>query len=251
MPELEGTALFAVAAAIAASVLAVGLAVRVAAEGRRTGSLRAQIDELLKDNRGTRKQREQRDKTLRQAESDRDRATRKLAQADKRGAQSRADARQEREEGEERGQALAADLEAARAEVDRLQTALSRTQAELGAATQHVASAEARASAAERAAAQEPPPRDAAEITALNDRVSSAENDARERKAGLAKAADQVVRLKARLETQDQLYASIRSELGAKKDHIRQQREELERLRAYKVALVDSSADATDSEPAD
>ena len=57
--------------------------------------------------------------------------------------------------------------------------------------------------------------------------------------------------LKARLETQDQLYASIRSELGAKKDHIRQQREELERLRAYKVALVDSSADATDSEPAD
>ena len=89
MPELEGTTLLAVAACIAASVVAIVLAVRVAALGRSTGKMRAQLEELRKDSRGGRKQQEQREKALRQAGSELDRATRKLAQAEKRAGQGR------------------------------------------------------------------------------------------------------------------------------------------------------------------
>ena len=251
MPELEGTTLLAVAAGIAASVVAIVLAVRVAALGRSTGKMRAQLEELRKDSRGGRKQREQREKALRQAGSELDRATRKLAQAEKRAAQGRGDARDERNVAEERIRALASEVDEARGQVVGLQTALAETRQELEAATEHVARAEGRAAAAERAEAAAPPIGDPAEITELNERVASAERLAAEREAAFEKASDQVARLQARLETQDTLYTSIRSELGAKKDQIRQQREELERLRAYKVALFDTSEEPGDPESGD
>ncbi len=251
MPELEGTTLLAVAACIAASVVAIVLAVRVAALGRTTGKMRSELEELRKESRGGRKQREQREKALRQAGSELDRATRKLAQAEKRAAQGRGDARDERKVAEERIRALASEVDEARGEVVRLETALVQTRRDIEAAMEHVARAEGRAAAAERAEAAAPPIGDPAEISELNERVASAERLAAEREAAFEKASDQVARLLPRLETKDTLYSSIRSDLGAKKDKIRQQREELERLRAYKVALFDTSEEPGDPESAD
>ena len=47
-------------------------------------------------------------------------------------------------------------------------------------------------------------------------------------------------RMRAKAKTQDLLYTSLRSELDAKKDRLRTQQEEVERLRAMKVALMDA-----------
>ena len=47
-------------------------------------------------------------------------------------------------------------------------------------------------------------------------------------------------RLRGKAITQDKLYASMRLELEAKKDRLVTQQEELERLRALRVALMES-----------
>ena len=46
-------------------------------------------------------------------------------------------------------------------------------------------------------------------------------------------------RLRKRMDNQDQLYASLRSELEVKKDRLRTQEEQLQRLQALKVAVLD------------
>ena len=90
---------------------------------------------------------------------------------------------------------------------------------------------------------------DPAELSALTDqletlraRAESADAAAQQHESALATSRTEARRLKTRVETQDILYTSLRSELEVKKDQIRQQREELERLRAYKVVLVDAPA---------
>lgn len=55
----------------------------------------------------------------------------------------------------------------------------------------------------------------------------------------LAGARQGEARLRKRLDTQEQLYASLRAELEVKKDRLRTQAEQLERLQALKVALTD------------
>ena len=55
------------------------------------------------------------------------------------------------------------------------------------------------------------------------------------------KAEDQVARLKKKLESHEMAYVQLRGELEAKKDRLMTQSEELERLRAFKVALVDAA----------
>jgi hypothetical protein len=46
-------------------------------------------------------------------------------------------------------------------------------------------------------------------------------------------------KLRTKVRTQDQLYLVMRGELEAKKDRLRTQQEELERLQAFKVAVID------------
>jgi hypothetical protein len=60
------------------------------------------------------------------------------------------------------------------------------------------------------------------------------------RNAGV-KADEQVTRLKKRLETQELAYVALRGELEAKKDRLATQAEQIERLRALKVALGDAT----------
>jgi hypothetical protein len=56
-------------------------------------------------------------------------------------------------------------------------------------------------------------------------------------------------RLKKKVETQDLLYTSLRSELDVKKDRLRAQQEVIERLQALEVALGGTSAALAASDP--
>ena len=58
-------------------------------------------------------------------------------------------------------------------------------------------------------------------------------------------------RWQAKVRTQDKLYLAIRGELAAKKDRLRAQQEELERLRALRVTWASGEAEAAASPPGD
>ena len=78
------------------SALALVLAVRVGSEPGRTRALRSELEESRKQLKGYRKQQDQRDKGFRRAESELEKATRKLGQVDKRIAQAKESARARR-----------------------------------------------------------------------------------------------------------------------------------------------------------
>ncbi|MBW2697974.1 MAG: hypothetical protein JRE70_15945 [Deltaproteobacteria bacterium] len=129
-------------------------------------------------------------------------------------------------------QALEADLEqtrqardAARDEASGLSSALSRARAE--------------AAQVEAPPGPETPSLDNAGIEALRGRCERAEAALAAARPELAAMEKSNARLKGRIDTQERLYVSIRSELEAKKDRLRTQQEEIERLQALKVALVD------------
>jgi len=74
------------------------------------------------------------------------------------------------------------------------------------------------------------------------ERAEKAEAQSASRARELGAARKEVGRLQERLRTQNKVYMALRGELEAKKDRLRQQREEIERLQAIKVALVDAEA---------
>jgi len=226
------------AVAAVAGAAALGLALRVATEGRRTAALRDALREGEKEAKARRKHDEQRDKLVRRAEADLDRATRKLAQAERRESQSKASARAEREAAAEQIRGLERDLDEARTRLQGLEGELDRSRSELGLSTRRAAEAEVRAAGAEAALAAAPPPADPEELRALRERAESAEQKLGERDDALARAAAEVRRLVAKAGTQETLYTSIRSELSVKKDQIREQRAQLERLQALEAKRV-------------
>ncbi len=60
-----------------------------------------------------------------------------------------------------------------------------------------------------------------------------------ELEAALVSREQDAARLKKRIANQEQLYAALRAELALKKDRLRAQEEQIERLQALQVALVD------------
>ena len=54
---------------------------------------------------------------------------------------------------------------------------------------------------------------------------------------GIARGTE--ARMRKRMSNQEQLYASLRAELDVKKDRLRTQEEQLQRLQALKVAVID------------
>jgi len=86
-------------------------------------------------------------------------------------------------------------------------------------------------------AAAPPPLLDNAAIEALQAKVEALEVERDRMGTELAKANDSAERLRGKAKTQDTLYVSMRSELDAKKDRLRGQQEELERLRAMQVVV--------------
>lgn len=89
---------------------------------------------------------------------------------------------------------------------------------------------------------------DNAEIESLQQRLESATRAVGEAREEVSRLKKSDARLKRKLSTQEILYVSMRSELDAKKDRLRTQQEELERLMALKVALTDSP-EPTESSP--
>jgi chromosome segregation ATPase len=97
-------------------------------------------------------------------------------------------------------------------------------------------------SAEKRVPVTVPAPADEAALAALSRRAEAAESELASLREQLAEHVRTVERLRGRARTQETLYASIRAELAAKKDRLRAQQEEIERLQALKVALIDAPA---------
>lgn len=120
----------------------------------------------------------------------------------------------------------------ARSERDDLKQELARLEARLE------ASARALAEASEESTAPA-----AAETPSALEGVETKFADSR---AELTKSQEELgdlrqteARLRKRMSNQDQLYASLRAELDVKKDRLRTQEEQLQRLQALKVAVID------------
>ena len=88
-------------------------------------------------------------------------------------------------------------------------------------------------------AAPPAPPDDSERIARVEAQRDQAEARAGQLAAEFAAAQKQVQRLRGKHDTQAQLYAALRGELEAKKDRLRRQQEEIERLQALKVAVLD------------
>jgi len=141
-------------------------------------------------------------------------------------------------------------LDAKRSEPGRiaeLEDALGLAREDLGASREQVLELEAQVSRL-RARAQQPqpqpqpappPPPDPAPVEGLKQRAEKAEVEAERLGGELTRVREELSRSEAKVETSRKLYLAIRGELGVKKDRLNAQQEELERLRALKVAIVD------------
>lgn len=96
--------------------------------------------------------------------------------------------------------------------------------------------------ALEEASAPRPKPI-ASELENTLERVNSELASSRERVGKLKEELELVrqseSRMRKRMNNQEQLYASLRAELDVKKDRLRTQEEQLQRLQALKVAVID------------
>lgn len=234
---MDGLGLVWILAGVAAVAAGYAL-VRLRREMGRAGALARDVERLEAKLHDARQQLEKRAEARRR-QSDQERDTRrKLEKAKKRASQVRA----EQQEEVERVRQLESQLRQREADLKGLREDLARAsaspdspervqerQAELAKAKQELSNLTARAEKAEAAAA--------AATTAKEEATGKLEKE--------------LSRLRRKVATQETLYASIRSELEVKKDRLRAQTEELERLRAYKVAVVDPVSDAVEDETPD
>jgi len=207
-----------------------GLGAEVAAARKQTEEVRAELASAREQlSRATAKQQRlaEESQTLRRKL---DKAKRRGAHAD-RGAGSSIAARIPELEAELEHARQARD--AAREESDGLAAELRRL----------------RAAAAEKPVKTEAPAPtlDEAAIAALKTRVETAERETARLRNAEKEHTRALERLKAKHEKQEALYVSIRGELAAKKDRLRTQKEEIERLQALKVAFIDAAPAAADA----
>jgi len=224
-------------AAVAVLAAAVSL-VRLRREIGRAAALARDVDRLEAELHDARQRFDKSaDAQRRRSDQERD-MRRKLEKAKKRASQARAEQQEETErvrQLEARLRLREADLKGLREELARASAStvspdrVKEREAEIAEMKQALASLTARAAKAETTAAA---------ATAAKEEATR----------GLEK---EVARLRRKTSTQETLYASIRSELDIKKHRLRAQTEELERLRAYKVAVVDPVPDAAEDESLD
>lgn len=132
------------------------------------------------------------------------------------------------------------------AQVERVEFERDRANSEREAVAEQVVRLEARLEAATRALAEATSERPAtnagpaetaleqlkADLAASRERLTKQQGE-------MAIAREAEARLRKRMKNQDQLYASLRAELDVKKDRLRTQEEQLQRLQALKVAVID------------
>jgi len=132
------------------------------------------------------------------------------------------------------------------AQVERVELERDRANAERETLAAQVARLEARLEASARALeeASVPPPAPVAgeaEIAVEQARVELSTNreqlEKQKEELGIARQTE--ARMRKRMGNQEQLYASLRAELDVKKDRLRTQEEQLQRLQALKVAVMD------------
>ena len=234
---MDGHSLVWILAGVAAAAAVYSL-VRLRGATARAGALARDVDRLEAELHDARRQFEKSAGAQRR-QSDHDRDTRrKLEKTKKRASQARTEQKEEME----RVRQLESELRLRRTDLEGLREELARAsaspvsperikerEAEFAKAKQDLSNLTARAEKAEAAAAA----------------AASAKEEA------TRKLEKEVSRLRRKAETQDKLYASIRSELDVKKVRLRAQTEELERLRAYKVAVVDPVPGAGEDETPD
>ncbi len=114
--------------------------------------------------------------------------------------------------------------DAARSEVQGLSTEVRRLRAEIAAKP------------------AEEPPSESAELEALRQASAKAAEDLAESIKAQEELRVAKARLKKKVDTQELLYVSLRTELEAKKDRLRGQQELIERLQALEVSLGGGSA---------
>jgi chromosome segregation ATPase len=79
------------------------------------------------------------------------------------------------------------------------------------------------------------------ELQALHSKLSQVQSE-------LSEVRREALQARSRIKTQDKLYLAMRGELEAKKDRLKQQQEELERLLAMRATLLGASGPATGSD---
>ena len=132
------------------------------------------------------------------------------------------------------------------AQVERVELERDRALSLHDALSQQIANLEARLETTAQALAEATAPRPkpvASEIETTLERVKAELAGSREE---ISKQNDELTiarqteaRMRKRMSNQEQLYASLRAELDVKKDRLRTQEEQLHRLQALKVAIVD------------
>jgi len=162
---------------------------------------------------------------------------RKLEKARKRAGRADGDARPATSS---QAQNLETAIESARRERNAAREERDAAQAKASALAQDLAKARATSDSAAATRAQQ----DDAAMQALEQRVESAGAEQGRLRKDLAGAKANEKRLREKLDTQQQLYVAIRGELEAKKDRLRTQNEEVERLRALRVAVAEDEASA-------
>lgn len=135
-----------------------------------------------------------------------------------------------------------ADLES---QIERIERERDRSRAEREQLLAQVSQLEARLEVASRpkpaALVPTPSPNPTAvpEASVLESQLAEAREQARKAAEALATAKETELRMRKRMSNQEQLYASVRAELEVKKDRLRAQEEQIQRLQAMKVVVSD------------
>lgn len=213
--------------AVLAGAAALALYWRVRAVGVELGASRIEAEKLRGELAATRDQLAREAAKQRRRAEEQQELRRKLDKAKRRAAQA-PDAT--RGGSASRLSELEAQLEQARQARDAAREEADGLAAEVG-----------RLRAAPKPARPPEPVADAAAVAALRERAATAEADLASVRAQVAAHERSLDRLRGRIRTQEELYVAIRSELAAKKDRLRAQQEEIERLQALKVAFIDAA----------
>jgi len=130
--------------------------------------------------------------------------------------------------------------------IERVERERDRSRAEREQLTAQVSTLETRLEIASRASAKVATPAPLApSLTATDDSLRTELGEAMERVGKMTEelklAKETELRMRKRMNNQEQLYASVRAELDVKKDRLRTQEEQIQRLQAMKVVVTDGA----------
>ena len=130
--------------------------------------------------------------------------------------------------------------------IERVERERDRSRAEREQLTAQVSTLETRLEIASRASAKVATPAPIApSLTATDDSLRTELGEAMERVGKMTEelklAKETELRMRKRMNNQEQLYASVRAELDVKKDRLRTQEEQIQRLQAMKVVVTDGA----------